>query len=181
MAGGRCTYWFRNPCGPFVISSFVCPPLKPAGTFPCCFCPLCPRPDVLPLPDAGPRPRRIFLLYAPGLSESDERMDAVRCCWAGSRNGASKGTKEGELKSSALQVCSSWRRGGIVCVGIFSAQTLLGCVVVKCGENLGHVLRMARLSESRSNAVTSQISQRSDGITAFVPCISCSASCVLPA
>ena len=150
MAGGRCTYWFRNPCGPFVISSFVCPPLKPAGTFPCCFCPLCPRPDVLPLPDAGPRPRRIFLLYAPGLSESDERMDAVRCCWAGSRNGASKGTKEGELaESSALQVCSSWRRGGIVCVGIFSAQTLLGCVVVKCGENLGHVLRMVRLGESR--------------------------------
>jgi len=133
MAGGRCTYWFRNPCGPFVISSFVCPPLKPAGTFPCCFCPLCPRPEVLPLPDAGPRPRRIFLLYAPGLSESDERMDAARCCWAGSRNGASKGTKEGELEeSSALQVCSSWRRGGIVCVGIFSAQMLLGCVVVRC-------------------------------------------------
>ena len=149
MAGGRCAYWFRNPCGPFVISSFVCPPLKPAGTFPCCFCPLCPRPDVLPLPDAGPRPRRIFLLYAPGLSESDERMDAVRCCWAGSRNGASKGMKEGELENSALQVCSSWRRGGIVCVGIFSAWMLLGCVVVRCafGENLGHVVR---LGEPRS-------------------------------
>jgi hypothetical protein len=60
----------------------VCPPSKPAGTFPCACWPFWPRPPVLPLPDAGPRPRRIFLLYAPWLSDSEERIDAHRCCAA---------------------------------------------------------------------------------------------------
>ena len=34
------TYTFVNPLIPCTTSIGVCPPLKPRGTFPCCFCPL---------------------------------------------------------------------------------------------------------------------------------------------
>ena len=73
-------YWFSKPLTPWTTSSGVWPPLNPRGTFPCCFCPLWPRPDVFPLPEEGPRPRLIFLWYAVGLSDKPERMEAERCC-----------------------------------------------------------------------------------------------------
>lgn len=75
------TYWLSNPLVPLTTISGVCPPLNLNGTFPCCFWPLWPRPDVFPLPEAGPRPRLIRLLYAPVLSLRSERIEAKRCCW----------------------------------------------------------------------------------------------------
>jgi hypothetical protein len=85
------TYMFSNPRGPLTMCSGVCPPWNPTGgPFPCCPWPLCPRPDVFPLPDAGPRPRRIFFLYAPALSEMRERIEAWRA-WRKKRAGADEG------------------------------------------------------------------------------------------
>src|SRR5436190_6049096 len=49
--------------------SGICPPSKPLMATPVRdFCPLTPRPAVLPLPEPMPRPTRIRALRAPGLS-----------------------------------------------------------------------------------------------------------------
>src|ERR1700736_5915564 len=51
--------------------SGICPPSKPLMATPVrAFCPLTPRPAVLPLPDPGPRPTRIRLLVDPGRGAS---------------------------------------------------------------------------------------------------------------
>ena len=106
-------YGFSKPLFPATTSSGVCPPLKPAGTFPCCFWPLCPRPDVLPFPLDGPRPRRIFFLYAFLLSDKEERMEAERCWF---RDGYKKGAsgRYGVCEEHFVAVLSSCNRGGMI-------------------------------------------------------------------
>jgi hypothetical protein len=104
--------YFPLPLSGFVIDNGVCPPSNPAGTFPCACCPFWPRPPVFPLPEAGPRPLRIFLLYAPVLSDSEERMDAHRC-WAGTTSGAAvEDLGESERSEKARRMACN--RGGIV-------------------------------------------------------------------
>src|SRR6476661_138345 len=50
--------------------SGICPPSKPLMATPVrAFWPLTPRPAVLPLPEPMPRPTRLRVLFAPGLSE----------------------------------------------------------------------------------------------------------------
>lgn len=111
----RQTYWLVNPLVPLTTISGVCPPLNLNGTFPCCFWPLWPLPDVFPFPEAGPRPRLIRLLYAPALSLRSERIEANRCCW-GTTNEAIKDDGSLEGRKEQLRVLETrWMgiRGGI--------------------------------------------------------------------
>src|SRR5699024_1386999 len=50
----------------------ICPPTNPGLTPPPvrAFCPLCPRPDVFPLPEDIPRPTRLRVLRAPSLDSN---------------------------------------------------------------------------------------------------------------
>lgn len=59
---------FLNPRRGKRRRSGVWPPSKPNLAVPRAFCPLCPRPAVLPLPEPIPRPLRVFCFRAPGLS-----------------------------------------------------------------------------------------------------------------
>jgi hypothetical protein len=103
--------------------SGVWPPLNPAGTFPCCFWPLWPRPDVFPFPEAGPRPLLILLLYAPGVSESDAKMWAFRlcCCSWGSR--MDNGDAAVWMLDPRRGRASTGSRGGIVILVMWCASS----------------------------------------------------------
>src|SRR6056297_1574979 len=48
------------------------------------FCPLIPRPPILPLPEPGPRAMRFFFFAAPGLSRrSVSLISRISCCRIG--------------------------------------------------------------------------------------------------
>jgi hypothetical protein len=70
---------------------------------------LCPRPEVLPLPDDGPRPRLILLLYAPGLSDNELRIEAF-LAW---RNGRRHGAREFLVCIERKCAVSGGNRGGM--------------------------------------------------------------------
>lgn len=67
---------------PCLTINGVWPPWNHGFTFPCCFWPLWPRPDVFPWPDEGPRPTRFFMWIAPGLLARLPRIEACRVCWS---------------------------------------------------------------------------------------------------
>src|SRR5262245_55563106 len=68
----------------------ICPPSKPGLVSPACraLWPLWPRPEVLPLPEPGPRPTRIRALLEPRAGRSVDRvtgvvLSAIYFSWAG--------------------------------------------------------------------------------------------------